>query len=177
MEEETLNYRGSLAAPLIFIMVLVFHFISLRFEHSKKNASKNTTEVRLRGEIKKLLREASTLSQPSTFAQASKLRRQAAAKEKELAKIQESVGKEIQLSYDSYLKALFFAKVFTYIVLVFWFWRTPVASISQQLVQPFGKLLSWGAGGALSGNIMVGVIPWLILSTRVSKFVFRVFNW
>ncbi|OWM83683.1 hypothetical protein CDL15_Pgr004113 [Punica granatum] len=51
-----------------------------------QRAFKNVAEEQLRGEIKKLLRDASTLSQPSTFAQASKLRRQAAAKEKELAK-------------------------------------------------------------------------------------------
>lgn len=32
--------------------------------------------------------------------------------------------------------------MFTYIVLVLWFWRTPVASISQQLVQPFGNTVT-----------------------------------
>ncbi|XP_031390297.1 uncharacterized protein LOC116202816 [Punica granatum] len=177
MAEETLEHRSSIAAPFIFILVLAFHFVNRWFEHSKKRAFKNVAEEQLRGEIKKLLRDASTLSQPSTFAQASKLRRQAAAKEKELAKLQESVGKEIQLSYETFLKALFFTKVFTYIVLVLWFWRTPVASISEQLVLPFGELLSWGAGGTLSGNVMVGIIPWLVLSTRVSKFVFRLINW
>ncbi|BBN67636.1 methyltransferase 1 [Prunus dulcis] len=46
---------------------------------------KTATANRLRGEIKDLLKEASSLSQPSTFAQAAKLRRMAAVKEKELA--------------------------------------------------------------------------------------------
>ncbi|TQD85910.1 hypothetical protein C1H46_028527 [Malus baccata] len=97
----------------------------------------------------------------------------AAAKEKELANYQELHGKETKLSYDLYERILFILKVLTYIVLVCWFWRVPVTSISQQLVQPFGKLISWRAGGVVNENVMVGIIPWLILSTRVSKFVCR----
>ncbi|KAM1425918.1 hypothetical protein PS2_017882 [Malus domestica] len=82
-------------------------------------------------------------------------------------------GKEIKLSYDLYLRILFILKVLTYVVLVCWFWRVPVASISRQLVQPFGKMISWRAGGVVKIFVMVGIIPWLILSTRVSKFVCR----
>ncbi|BBH08105.1 hypothetical protein Prudu_020204 [Prunus dulcis] len=78
---------------------------------------KTATANRLRGEIKDLLKEASSLSQPSTFAQAAKLRRMAAVKEKELANCTR-------------------------------------------------KVLSWRAGGILNENVMVGIIPWLILSTR-----------
>ncbi|RXH74909.1 hypothetical protein DVH24_029630 [Malus domestica] len=52
---------------------------------------------------------------------------------------QELHGKEIKLSYDVYLRILFILKVLTYVVLVCWFWRVPVGSISQQLVQPFGN--------------------------------------
>ncbi|XP_048435997.1 protein GET1-like [Pyrus x bretschneideri] len=114
------------------------------------------------------------------FKQAAKLRRIAAAKEKELANYQELHGKEIKLSYDFYLRILFILKVvlgyiyvLTYIVLVCWFWRVPVASVSQQLVQPFGNVIPWRAGGVVNENVMVGIIPWLILSTRVSKFVCR----
>ncbi|PWZ07766.1 hypothetical protein Zm00014a_028175 [Zea mays] len=43
-------------------------------------------QLRLRVEITQLLKEASALSTPSTFAQAAKLKRLAGAKEKELAK-------------------------------------------------------------------------------------------
>ncbi|XP_021811522.1 uncharacterized protein LOC110754724 isoform X2 [Prunus avium] len=67
---------------------------------------------------------------------------------------QELHGKERKLSYELYLKVLFISKVLTYLVLLWWFWRVPVASISQQLVQPFGKVLSWSAGGILNENVM-----------------------
>ncbi|KAJ4881139.1 hypothetical protein Rs2_38194 [Raphanus sativus] len=127
----------------------------------------------LRSEIKQLLREATGLSQPATFAQAAKLRRSAASKEKELAQYLEHHNKEINLSYDLYGKVLLASKVVVYIILVLWFWRTPIAIIAKQLVQPFGRLLSWGTGGHLTGHVMVGIIPWLILSTRVSKYVCR----
>ncbi|KAM1047517.1 hypothetical protein ACFX2C_026866 [Malus domestica] len=78
-------YRSSFAAPIVFIVVVAFQFLSRWLEQLKKGGVKNATATRLRGEIKDLLKEASSLSQPSTFAQAAKLRRMAAAKEKELA--------------------------------------------------------------------------------------------
>ncbi|EEF40706.1 protein GET1 isoform X2 [Ricinus communis] len=176
-EEETLGGEGqgrSLAAPLIFLVVVFFQLVSTYLEQLKKRAAKTSTEVQLRTEIKQLLKEASSYSQPSTFAQAAKLRRLAAAKEKELANLQEMHNKEMKLSYDLYLKIIFLSKIVTYFVMICWFWRTPVAAISQQLVQPFGRMLSWGAGGLFNDNVLVGIIPWLILSTRVSKFVCRV---
>ncbi|KAI5319869.1 hypothetical protein L3X38_039577 [Prunus dulcis] len=174
---ETLEgHRRSVAAPLVFIVVVVLQFVSRGLQQLKKRGVKTATANRLRGEIKDLLKEASSLSQPSTFAQAAKLRRMAAIKEKELANYQELHGKERKLSYELYLKVLFISKVLTYLVLIWWFWRVPVASISQQLVQPFGKVLSCRAGGILNENVMVGIIPWLILSTRVSKFVCRLFK-
>ncbi|KAG5530016.1 hypothetical protein RHGRI_030396 [Rhododendron griersonianum] len=151
------------------------------------------------------------VGRPSTFAQAAKLRRMAASKEKDLAKstkflvvimkasdplplqaeytiklkmdrvflnvFQELHSKEMKLSYDSYSKGLTILKVFTFFSLVCWFWRLPVAAISKQLVEPFGKVLSWRGGSPPNDNVMVGIIPWLILSTRVSKFICRkVFN-
>lgn len=168
--------RGSVAPTLIFSIVIVFQFLSRWLESLKKKGSKSFMEIHLRGEIKQLLKEASTFSQPSTFAQAAKLRRLAAAKEKELANYQESHKEEMKVSYDLYLRVLFISKVLTYLVLICWFWRVPVATISQQLVQPFGKVLSWKGGGILNDNVMVGIIPWLILSTRVSKFICRLFK-
>nr|GMC63936.1 protein GET1-like isoform X5 [Ipomoea batatas] len=62
-------------------------------------------------------------------------------------------------------------QIFTYFMLILWFWRMPVASVSKQLVHPFGKMLSWRAGGFVNNNVMVGIIPWLILCTRVSKTI------
>nr|XP_011461638.1 PREDICTED: uncharacterized protein LOC101299802 isoform X1 [Fragaria vesca subsp. vesca] len=156
---ETLSeHRISAAAPAVFIIVVAFQFLSKWLEQSKKRGPVTAEETRLRREIKQLSKEASSLSQPATFAQAAKLRRMATAKEKELAKHQELQGKELKGSYNLYLNVLFISKVLTYLVLVCWFWRVPVASISQQLVQPFGKVISWRAGGVLNGNVMVNKI-------------------
>ncbi|XP_044469401.1 protein GET1-like isoform X2 [Mangifera indica] len=146
-------------------------------EGSKLKACLSDRETQLRIEIKQTLKEASSLSQPSTFAQATKLRRLAAAKEKELANYQELQGKEMKLSYDLCAKALLVSKVFIYFVLVCWFWRTPVAVVSQQLMQPFGRFLSWKTGGVSHNNVLVGIIPWLILSTRVSKYICQLLKW
>ncbi|XP_015576375.1 protein GET1 isoform X1 [Ricinus communis] len=160
-EEETLGGEGqgrSLAAPLIFLVVVFFQLVSTYLEQLKKRAAKTSTEVQLRTEIKQLLKEASSYSQPSTFAQAAKLRRLAAAKEKELANLQEMHNKEMKLSYDLYLKIIFLSKIVTYFVMICWFWRTPVAAISQQLVQPFGRMLSWGAGGLFNDNVLVIIL-------------------
>ncbi|CAN8324774.1 unnamed protein product [Cochlearia groenlandica] len=174
MEGEILmNNRGFLAAPFTFFVVVVFQLLSKWLDQLKKKGSKNTKESELRSEIKQILREASGLSQPATFAQAAKLRRSAATKEKELAQYMEQHNKEVNMSYDLYGKALLASKVVVYLILVLWFWRTPIAIIAKQLVQPFGSLLSWGTRGYLTGHVMVGIIPWLILSTRVSKYVCR----
>ncbi|XP_056857498.1 protein GET1-like isoform X1 [Raphanus sativus] len=155
--ENVIEEGGFLAAPLK--------------KQKGSNDNNNSKEAELRSEIKQLLREATALSQPATFAQAAKLRRSAATKEKELAHYVEQHNKE--LSYDLYGNVLIASKVVMYLILVFWFLRTPIAMIAKQLVQPFGRLLSWGTGGHLTGHAMVGIIPWLILSTRVSKYVWK----
>ncbi|KAJ6996929.1 hypothetical protein NC653_013499 [Populus alba x Populus x berolinensis] len=103
--------RRSLAAPLIFFIVVAFQFVSIYLHQLKKKGSKSAAEIQLRAEIKQLLKDASALSQPSTFAQAAKLRRLAAAKEKELANYKEAHDKEMKLSSDSYPKILFISKV------------------------------------------------------------------
>ncbi|KAL2522561.1 CHD5-like protein [Forsythia ovata] len=169
--EETLVERGkSSAAPMIFILVAAFHYLFRYIEFNKnKKGSINDTDVQLRAEIMQLLKEASGLSQPSTFAQAAKLRRMAAAKEKELVKNQEMQKKEVKSSYDTQEKILKISNISAYVVLIIWFWQMPVATISEELVQPFGKMLSWRAGGALRDHVMVGIIPWLIVFARVNK--------
>ncbi|KAK7262763.1 hypothetical protein RJT34_30343 [Clitoria ternatea] len=165
--EASEEHQRSLAAPFIFFAVLALQFASHWIDQFKKRGSENEEEIQLRGEIKQLLKEASSLSQPSTFAQAAKLKRLAAAKERELAKCQNLHDKDTAV----YSKVLFFSKVLTYLIPLIWFWSVPVASISQQLLQPFGTLLSWRTGGVQNDNIMVGIIPWLIVSTRVSRFI------
>ncbi|XP_019172037.1 PREDICTED: uncharacterized protein LOC109167482 [Ipomoea nil] len=173
MEEALEKHAKSIAAPLVFFIVGVFQFLSRYLELRKAKGSMSEKDAQLKAEIKQLLKEANVLSQPSTFVQAAKLRRMAAAKEKELAKNQGIHNKEIQMWYDMHSKCLFVLKIFTYFMLILWFWRMPVASVSEQLVQPFGRMLSWRAGGFVNDNVMVGIIPWLILCIRVSKTICR----
>ncbi|XP_027346474.1 uncharacterized protein LOC113858170 isoform X5 [Abrus precatorius] len=168
-DEASEEHQSSLAAPFIFFVVLAFQFASFWLDHFKKSGSENEKENQLREEIRQLLKEASSLSQPSTFAQAAKLKRQAAAKERELAKCLNVHVKDTAL----YSKVLLILKVSTYLILLIWFWSVPVASISQQLVQPFGRLLSWRTAGVQNNNVMVGIIPWLIVSTKVCIFICR----
>ncbi|XP_052487895.1 protein GET1 isoform X3 [Gossypium raimondii] len=82
---EILERTRSLAAPFVFFIIISFQFAAKRLQDLKRGASKTDKEMQLRAEIKQLLKEAASYSQPSTFAQAAKLRRMAAAKEKELA--------------------------------------------------------------------------------------------
>ncbi|XP_047319204.1 protein GET1-like [Impatiens glandulifera] len=173
MGENMEAHGRSLAAPIIFFTVVSFQIFAKYIERNKKRGMETASETQLRAEIKQLHKEASSYSQPSTFAQAAKLRRTAAARERDLAKIQESRSKELKSSYYSYSQALTILKVFIYFVMVFWFWRVPIAAVPRQLVEPFGKLLSWRAGPPLNDNLMVGIVPWLIVSTRVGKILTR----
>ncbi|KAL9267884.1 GET1-like protein [Drosera capensis] len=156
--EDSVEQGNSLAAPTVFIIVFVIQFLPRYLEHHIKSGTLSETELKLRAEIRELLKEASAYSQPSTFAQAAKLRRIAAAKEKELAKkpggnrrlqgradkkelrrrVQEVQMKVKKSSYDPYMKAMMPIKILTYLVLAVWFWGSPVAAISKELVQPFG---------------------------------------
>ncbi|XP_021726734.1 tail-anchored protein insertion receptor WRB-like [Chenopodium quinoa] len=165
---------SSLAAPTIFILVALLQFIPRYLEHQiKSGGAPSDEEKELRAEIKQLLKEASTLSQPSTFAQAAKLRRTAAAKEKELTKCQEQQILDRKSLYNPYMKYVTPVKALTYLLLGVWFWKYPVASISKELVQPFGRMLSWKSGGGSEDKVMVGIVPWLILCSRVSKLICR----
>ncbi|KAL0727757.1 hypothetical protein Bca4012_023850 [Brassica carinata] len=142
--ENVIDDRGFLAAPLTFFFVVVFQLLSKKLDQLEKTGSNNTKETELRSEIKQLLREATALSQPATFAQAAKLRRSAATREKELAQYVDQHNKEIKLSYDQHGKVLLASKALVYLILVFCFWRTPIAIIAKQLVQPFGHVMaSW----------------------------------
>ncbi|KAE9613177.1 hypothetical protein Lalb_Chr05g0214781 [Lupinus albus] len=171
-EKATQEDQRSIVAPLIFLVIAFFQFAYYWLDHLKKDEFDHAKEIQLVGEIKQLLKEAGLLSQPSTFAQASKLRRLAAAKEKELAKYKNLHNKD----YVLYTKLLLISKYVTYIVLVLWFWRAPVASISRQLVQPFERFLSWRTTGAQSNDVMIGIISWLIVSARVCRFVRRAYS-
>ncbi|XP_057443666.1 protein GET1-like [Lotus japonicus] len=166
-EAITQERERPLAAPFIFMIVAAFQFAYYCLDHLNKNGSGNEKGIQLRKEIKQILKQASLMSQPSTFAQAAKLKRLAAARERELAKYQNSYHRDHVL----YSRVLLFSKYLIYGVLLIWYWRVPVASVSQQLVQPFGRLLSWKSGGVHDNEVVVGIISWLIVSGRVCRFV------
>lgn len=60
------------------------------------------------------------------------------------------VSSEIFQQFNSFiLLFIWIVRIYTcgvqvviYFVLICWFWRAPVAAISQQLVQPFGNIYS-----------------------------------
>ncbi|XP_076942907.1 protein GET1-like [Bidens hawaiensis] len=177
--EETLEADDgkSIKCIFVFFIATAFQFAEKFLALKKRQASMSDKDLQLRADITRLLKEAAALSQPSTFAQAGKLRRSAAAKEKELAKSQESLTMEMKTSFGSYERILMISKIVVYTLLSMWYWRSPVAAISKELVQPFGWFLSWTATSSLNDNVMIGIVPWLILSNKVGRyFVKKVFK-
>ncbi|KAJ8446918.1 hypothetical protein Cgig2_013219 [Carnegiea gigantea] len=154
MEEVT----GRLVAPMIFIIIALVECVSKYVELLTKNGgAMSDEEKKLREEIKQLLKEASTLTQPSTFAQAAKLRRMAAAKEKKLAKYQKRQMMERKSSYDPYMKYVTPVKALTYLVLGVWVWKSSMASVPRELVQPIGGILSFRSSARSKDKVMVHV--------------------
>ncbi|XP_020115082.1 tail-anchored protein insertion receptor WRB [Ananas comosus] len=167
---------GALSPLSIFLLVAALQLLDGFVDLLKKRGSRSSEQLKLRQEIKQLLKDASSLSTPSTFAQAAKLRRLAAAKEKELAKKQEEDNKEKKWSYDLYSRTLMISKVLIYASLVWRYWGVPVAAVPQHLLQPLGRIFSWGARDSATGVVMVGIIPWLVLTSRVSKYLYQKFS-
>jgi len=164
------------AAPLILVVVLSMHILFGYIQQYLGKLQKrmmNPEEVQVVQEIKRLLKEAKSLSTPSTFAQAAKLRRAAAAKEKELLQIRQKLSVEKGLSSQLHLMAPKILKAFIYLGFVWWFWGVPIAVVSTQLLQPLGSALSLRVGGSKDCLVKIGIIPWLLLTTRVSVFVSR----
>ncbi|KAJ3692878.1 hypothetical protein LUZ60_011973 [Juncus effusus] len=156
----------------VFLVVTGFQLASRYLELLFKKGSTNEEQAKLRQEINQLLKEASSLSTPSTFAQAAMLRRKANTKEKELNKMQEENEKVKRSFHEQYTGLIKASKVVIYGALICWFWSSPVASVPKNLLQPFGWLFSFRAGrNAATGQITVGIIPWLVLTSRVSKFL------
>ncbi|KAJ1290705.1 hypothetical protein BS78_02G265800 [Paspalum vaginatum] len=165
-----------LAAIFVLLLVSALQLLDSYLDLARKTGSHSDEQIKLRLEIKQLLKEADQLSTPSTFAQAAKLKRLAAAKEKELAKIQEQDIKEKQSLYDKYRKFLLLTKVLIYAMLILCFWRNPVTTVPRHLLQPFGKMFSWRGIDAATGHVVVGILPWLFLTSRASKFLCQKFG-
>ncbi|KAG0497762.1 hypothetical protein HPP92_002159 [Vanilla planifolia] len=171
MEENLGEVHGPMSPSTVLLIVLALQLFDVLLEKVKKRGSTSSEEAKIRQEIKQLLVEASSLSTPSTFVQSAKLRRAAAAKEKELKK------KQMENSNDKkwalYEQALFASKVLFYAGLCWQFWSTPVASVPAHLLQPFGRVLAWRGKDSSTGYYMVGIMPWLVLTSRVSKFLLQ----
>lgn len=175
MDDPTSMISGEVPAPLlILVVVLSMHIICGYIQQYLSKLQKrmiNPEEVQVVQEIKRLLKEAKSLSTPSTFAQAAKLKRAAAAKEKELLQIRQKLSVEKGLSSQLHLMAPKILKACVYLGFAWWFWGVPIAVVSTQLLQPFGNALSLRVGGSKDGFVKIGIIPWLLLTTRVSVFV------
>ncbi|KAK7307432.1 hypothetical protein VNO77_40491 [Canavalia gladiata] len=172
-DEATEEHERTLAAPFIFLIVAAFQFAYHHLDQFQKSRSDKENETRLRGEIKQLLKEASSMSQYRSVCVPEKSNNKGhffiLSGHQPLHKQQNSKGWQLprRENFRSYV---------TYGVLLIWFWGDPVASISQQLVQPFGRLLSWKSGGVQNNNVMIGIISWLVVSARVCRFVRRAYN-
>ncbi|KAG2645074.1 protein GET1-like [Panicum virgatum] len=166
----------ALAAIFVFLIVSALQLVNRYLDLAKKRGSQSDEQIKLRLEIKQLLNEANQLSTPSTFAQAEKLKRLAVAKEKELTKIQEQDTKGNQSLYDKYGKILLVTKVLIYALLVVWFWSTPVTTVPRHLLHPFGKMFSLTGVDSATGHVVVGILPWLFLTSRVSKLLCQKFS-
>ncbi|KAG2610132.1 hypothetical protein PVAP13_4KG098400 [Panicum virgatum] len=145
----------SLAAIFVFLLVSAVQMLECVLDLARRRGSISDDQLKLRMEITQLLKEASALSTPSTFAQAAKLKRLAAAKEKELAKIQDLNVKGKQSLHEQYDKVLLISKVLIYGVFILWFWSTPVTTVPKHLLQPFGRLFSWRGVDAATGRVVV----------------------
>ncbi|KAM0839196.1 hypothetical protein ACQ4PT_060480 [Festuca glaucescens] len=161
----------ALAAIFVFLLVAALHVLDSMLDLAWKRGSLSDAQLKLRVEISEINKEASLLSTPSTFAQCAKLKRLSVAKEKELSKLQQLDIKGKQSLHDKYGKVLLGTKVLTYGLLILWFWSAPVTTVPKHLLQPCGRMFSWRGVDAATGHVVVGILPWLFLTSRVSKLL------
>ncbi|KHN35958.1 hypothetical protein glysoja_003081 [Glycine soja] len=165
-DEASQERERSLAAPLIFLIVAAFQFAYYCLDHVKKAINLCTSSK---------TQKAGSCQGEGTFKVVSGL-----YKHNMKPKLMNGLTKKDQNSCHkddaSYAKVLLILKYLTYGVLLIWFWRVPVASISLQLVQPFGSLLSWKTRGVQNNSVTIGIISWLIVSARVCRFVRRAYS-
>lgn len=160
-------------APIVsFAFVLITRLASRLIALSLRAKKVQPAEHQLTMEIKDLLRQASSLSSPSTFAKATKLRRMAASKEKELTQLTHSLAKERRWSNS--LQAVFptALEVVACLSLGYWYWGCTISTMASQSIRPFDKALLWKTKISEDDKyVMIGIVPWLVLCTRVSLFL------
>ncbi|KAG6542550.1 hypothetical protein Mapa_016021 [Marchantia paleacea] len=158
------------AAAAIFVILLLLHLFLEYYSRITPTGQLRPQERELVKEIRELHRAADALATPATFAKSAKLKRSAAAKEKELALLRQNLALQKGWWLSLYSTAPNALKVVVYIILAQWFWHTSVATIPVSFLQPYELLVSANKQ-SLGGEVAVGILPWLVLTSRVSKFV------
>ncbi|CAM6122499.1 unnamed protein product [Calypogeia fissa] len=162
---------SSLAAFGIFGILLIFHLVLKVYARFAPSGGLTEQERQLLKEIKELNKSANELSSPATFSKSAKLKRQAAAKEKELSQLRQELSLRKGWNVPSSTILAQALKAAVYILLVLWFWRTPVATVPVALLKPSDYFLKIGKKDVSGNLVAVGIIAWLVMSSRVSEFL------
>lgn len=160
--------------PIVsFALLLLAHLASrllalwLRMKRKLSSA-----EQQLASDIKDLLRQANSLSTPSTFAKAAKLKRIAVAKERELIQLRKNHGKEQDWPFLWEVIKPNALQILMYFVLAYWHWGFPVLAVPSQSIYPFDGTISWKPFSFESKIATeIGILPWLVVCSRVSVFL------
>ncbi|KAL2636049.1 hypothetical protein R1flu_007528 [Riccia fluitans] len=158
------------AAAAIFAVLLLLHLFADFLSRIAPTTPLSPKERELLNEIRELHKAADSFSTPSTFAKAAKLKRQATVKEKEFAVLRQDQSRQRNWWLTLYSTTPNTLKIVVCIILALWFWRTSVATVPVSLLQPFEFLVSANKK-SVGGELTVGIISWLVLTSRVSKFI------
>ncbi|BBN04188.1 tail-anchored protein insertion receptor [Marchantia polymorpha subsp. ruderalis] len=162
------------AAAAIFVILLLLHLFLEYYSRITPTGQLRPQERELVKEIRELHRAADALATPATFSKSAKLKRSAAAKEKELALLRQNLALQKGWWLSLYSTAPNALEVVVYMILAQWFWHTSVATIPASFLQPVSFLQPYELSSnkeSLGGEVAVGILPWLALTSRVSKFV------
>ncbi|KAH7388520.1 hypothetical protein KP509_16G079600 [Ceratopteris richardii] len=162
--------------PIIsFVWLLLAHLASrILASRSQSRRKLSPAERQLASEIKELRREADSLTTPTTFARAAKLKRVAAAKERELLQLRQTDGKKQNQLFFYFVSAPNLLQVSVYLILAYWYWGDILSSLPVRTVYPLGNtIFRNNFNNEDSATVKVGIIPWLVLCSRVSVFLAR----
>eukprot|EP00271_Cylindrocystis_brebissonii_P006756 TRINITY_DN19550_c0_g1_i1.p1 TRINITY_DN19550_c0_g1~~TRINITY_DN19550_c0_g1_i1.p1 ORF type:complete len:194 (-),score=38.27 TRINITY_DN19550_c0_g1_i1:673-1254(-) len=156
-------------AVLVLLSVIVVELSSLAFGRLLSRDAWGLQERKLLKELKELRRKAEDLITPDTFAQAAKMQRAAAAKEKEVQKLREERARgQIGAIFFRFVGPLLLQSL-AYSFLVWHLWRQPMVLLPPGLLSPLGRVLSFPFGTTWQGGGAVAILPWLAVCTRVCK--------
>ncbi|KAI5064448.1 hypothetical protein GOP47_0021118 [Adiantum capillus-veneris] len=161
-------------APIVSLLLLLLAHLASRMLalclRTKRKLS--PAEQQLASEIKDLLRQAGSLTTPSTFAKAAKLKRIAVAKERELVQLRHSHGKEQDWPFLWHILNPNVLQVLVYAILVYRYWGSPLLTIPSQSIYPLDSTISWRTAALQNnGAVKIGILPWLLVCSRVCIFL------